>query len=55
MLIVVCEEIETIKKIRYYNEIKFRIYNLMWLFLKRGYVKKNSYIKINKKFCTSKC
>ena len=42
MLFIVCEEIETIKKICYYIEIEFRIYNLMQIFLKSGYDKKKS-------------
>ena len=43
MIIIVCEEREIIKKIKinwYFNEIMFRIDNLMWVFLKSGYVKK---------------
>ena len=43
MIIIVCEEREIIKKIKinwYFNEIMFEIDNLMWVFLKSGYVKK---------------
>ena len=50
MLVVVCEEIETIKKIKkiwYYNEFELGLYNLMWVFLKSGYVNK----KKKKFFC----
>ena len=49
MLVAMCEEIETIKKIKknwYYNEIEFRIYNLMWVFLKCGYVKKKKILML---------
>ena len=38
MVVVVCEERKTIKNIFFiFNEIEFRIYNLMWVFLKSGY------------------
>ena len=57
MVVVVCEERETIKKIKffwYFNKI-YKIDNMMWSVLKSEDVKKkkSSYVKINNNFYTS--
>ena len=57
MVVVVCEEREIIKKIKffwYFNKI-YKIDNMMWSVLKSEDVKKkkSSYVKINNNFYTS--
>ena len=39
MVIIMCEERETIKKKWYFNEIYYKINNLMWNILKSKYLK----------------